>query len=846
VSAIHVLLVEDNPDHASLVRRALQRNEPPIDVTIATDGTAGLEAVALRPYSLVLLDYSLPRMSGLEVLRQIQARGLSVPVVMVTGQGGEHVAVEAMRAGAADYIVKTRDYFAALPAVVHKVVRQYELALDNSRLAQEVRRRLRETEGLLAVAQTLSTSLDVGEIARRTTRELAHLLGAETSLFVQPDEAGDCFRPVAGYQVPEALGDFRYRIMPEDLPAGACNGASPAHPATRGLPIQPHRFCYSPVLSNGRLFGALISYWWTEPRLFDGEDLRLAAGVASQMALALDNARLFADAHQACDIAQRQRDRALALSEVGRLIVSSLDLDRILDAIVEKARHLLGTHSAEVWSFDRETRGLRVVRGVGLSSDYLAIPYLEMGEGVNGRAVAEARPVWSRDVQEDPSLRYRPENLEQRRREGIHAALACPILTRGGIFGSLAVATSAVRDFTPDEVALLESLAQFAGIALENARLYEQIRSHAATLEQRVRERTAELEATNAQLAEASRAKSAFLANMSHELRTPLHAILGFTEVLLDGEFGDLTSSQREFLSEILDSGRHLVALIDDVLDLAKVEAGKVELRFESFDLAGAIASARDSLQMLAAHKRLQITVDMAAALPPLVADPARIKQVLYNLLSNAIKFTPEGGQVTISARKRIADCGMRIADWGKGQEAPVPMAPSTQHVAPSTEERIADSPEADGGRATGDGDAGIAEHSGLSRAPLALSQPAIRDPQSAMPGAEGAGREEEARGRGDAGRSEEWIEIRVADTGIGIAPEHQARIFQPFEQGQVPGLAKPEGTGLGLAVTRKLVELHGGSIRVDSPGLGRGSTFTVELPLRPLPAPPQPEESIP
>ncbi len=249
-----------------------------------------------------------------------------------------------------------------------------------------------------------------------------------------------------------------------------------------------------------------------------------------------------------------------------------------------------------------------------------------------------------------------------------------------------------------------------------------------------------ELEEKKGLLEEVSRHKSAFLARMSHELRTPLNAIIGFAEVLLDEELAPSEDDQREFLGHILASGRHLLGLINEVLDLSKIEAGKMDLRRSRVEAGALIEEVAASVKALAAEKQISLSTAIAPALPPLWGDQAKVRQVLLNLVGNALKFTPAGGTVGIGARYVPAG----------GQDS-------------SSDER--------GGR----------------------------------------------------------MEISVADTGIGIPPEEQERIFQEFQQ--VPGAeGKEQGTGLGLALAKRLVELHGGTIRVQS-APGQGSTFTFTLP---------------
>ena len=253
----------------------------------------------------------------------------------------------------------------------------------------------------------------------------------------------------------------------------------------------------------------------------------------------------------------------------------------------------------------------------------------------------------------------------------------------------------------------------------------------------------AALEAAKEAAETANRAKSDFLAKMSHELRTPLNSIIGFSEILEDESVGPLTDKQRRYISNVLVSGRNLLQLINDILDLSKVEAGRMELVPSRFEVPAALEQVRAIVAALADRKRLTVDLEAPASLPLLHADQAKFKQIMYNLLGNAIKFTPEGGRVTVTARV----------------------------IHPS--------------------------------------------------------------GNGNTG---ELLEVAVADTGIGIAAEHLGRIFGEFEQVNADPKDSQEGTGLGLALTSKLVELHGGRISVESE-LGRGSTFRFSLPLAPPPA---------
>jgi PAS domain S-box-containing protein len=292
------------------------------------------------------------------------------------------------------------------------------------------------------------------------------------------------------------------------------------------------------------------------------------------------------------------------------------------------------------------------------------------------------------------------------------------------------VAAGDYRWFLATEMPFRDDAAQRVGSLLDiddRKRAEERLRDAHSELESRVAQRTEAAEAAN-------RAKSEFLATMSHELRTPLNAILGFGELLEDATFGTLNDRQKKFVDNILGAGRHLLTLINDVLDLAKVEAGRMELAYTRFNVADVISDAATVISAAARQKRVLVTVDGPPLPIAIQADHAKVRQILYNLLSNALKFTPEGGNVRVAYVVRP-------------------------------------------------------------------------------------------------GEAQSDLVVSVSDTGIGIAKENIERIFQPFEQIDSSYARTQQGTGLGLPVTRRLVELHGGRMWVES-APGRGSTFHFTLPL--------------
>jgi signal transduction histidine kinase len=289
--------------------------------------------------------------------------------------------------------------------------------------------------------------------------------------------------------------------------------------------------------------------------------------------------------------------------------------------------------------------------------------------------------------------------------------------------------------------------------ALESATLYTMLRDHTHNLEQRVSERTKDLQNAQQQAEAANRAKSTFLANMSHELRTPLNATIGFTDVVLSKSSGPLNGEQEEYLGYVLQSSRHLLDLINDILDLSKVEADKMEIDLSDVTICNLLNNCLAMVKELAHRSGVQLREEFAEDLPVTVRiDERKLKQVIYNLLSNGIKFTPAGESVTISAR-----CSSHISEL-----------PQT------IQEKLS-------------------ENSTVTR---------------------------------------QYLLFSVSDTGLGLKQEDLERIFNPFEQADNTDTRDFEGTGLGLALTRKLLELHGGAIWAESAGLGKGSAFHFVLPV--------------
>ena len=468
----------------------------------------------------------------------------------------------------------------------------------------------------------------------------------------------------------------------------------------------------APVLREDALL-AVVTILKTRVEPFTPKNLELITTFADQAGIAIENARLIEQLQARTGELARSVEELQALGEVAQAVSSTLDLETVLSTIVARAVQLAGASGGVIYEFDEGTQLFSRVRGAhGLDEDLGEVirgAPIRLGEGVAGRAAAQQAPVQVADVREGTYDVARVRAVFER--HGYRSLLGVPLLFEHQIVGVLAIWGRAPEPFTQNIVDLLQTLANQSVLAIQNARLFREIADKSQQLET------------------ASRHKSEFLANMSHELRTPLNAIIGFSEVLSEGMFGELNDKQAEYLADILESGRHLLSLINDILDLSKVEAGRMELEAAEFDLPGAIDTTLLLMRERAGRKGIRLERRIDERLGIVWADERKVKQILLNLLSNAVKFTPEGGRIDVRAQ-------------------------------------------------AGDGVA----------------------------------------------------EISVTDTGVGIAAEEQAAVFEEFRQ--VGASAKRvEGTGLGLALSRKFVELHGGRIWLTS-RLGEGSTFTFTLPL--------------
>ncbi|HSF07430.1 MAG TPA: GAF domain-containing protein [Methylomirabilota bacterium] len=466
-----------------------------------------------------------------------------------------------------------------------------------------------------------------------------------------------------------------------------------------------------PMLREGVPIG-VIAMWKTTVVPFTDAQIDLVTTFANQAVIAIENARLLSELQTRTQELTRSVGQLTALGEVGQAVSSTLDLETVLQTICVRAAQLAGAEACTVSEYDEVAEVFHQRATHNLDDEVVAVARrtpVRKGEGVQGRMAITRQPVQISDI--GAADAYHGPFRDVLLRTGTRAVLAIPLLREDHLVGSLTVNKKTPGEFPPETVELLKTFATQSAIAIQNARLFR------------------EIEDKSRQLEVASRHKSQFLANMSHELRTPLNAILGYTELIADKIYGEVPERMGEVLERVDKSGRHLLGLINDILDLSKIEAGQLTLALTDYSMADVVQSVAVSVEALAREKQLDLAVTVDPDLPLGRGDQRRLTQVVLNLVGNALKFT-DTGRVAVRAR-----------------------------------------------------------------------------------------------------RADDAFLVEVADTGPGIAPADQAKIFEEFQQADSATTRAKGGTGLGLAIARRIIEMHGGHMWVEST-LGQGSTFSFTVPI--------------
>ncbi len=606
----------------------------------------------------------------------------------------------------------------------HKVeMRTRELADANAELTEALEQQTATSEILRVIS---SSPTDIQPVLDVVGENAARLCDANNAVIFRIE--GDLLRQVASYgRIPTTShprdglrvnrGTVSGRAVVErqtihvhdlaaedsEFPEGSAHARLDGHRTTLATPL----------LREGIPIGAILIRRM-EVRAFTEKQIELLKTFADQAVIAIENVRLFQELQVRTRELARSVEELKALGEVGQAVSSTLDMQTVLTTIVARAVQLSGTNGGVIYEYDEATQEFHLRATHRMEEELVEVlraAPIRLGEGTTGQAAATRTPVQVPDI-----LDERQYGVTRIRgvmaRLGYRSVLAVPLLLEQRIIGALTVWRQESGTFAPEQVKLLQTFAAQSVLAIQNAQLFR------------------EIEEKGRQLELASKHKSQFLANMSHELRTPMNAVLGYTDLILDNIFGDVPEAIRDTLERVKSNGQHLLGLINDVLDLSKIEAGQLTLSLGDYSMGEVVHAVVAAVESLAAEKKLALKATVPADLPPGRGDERRITQVLLNLTGNAIKFT-DAGEVSIQARA-----------------------------------------------------------------------------------------------------SDGAFVVSVSDTGPGISEADQLRIFEEFQQADSSSTRKKGGTGLGLSISRRIVELHGGRLRVESTP-GRGSTFSFTLPIR-------------
>jgi signal transduction histidine kinase/DNA-binding response OmpR family regulator len=670
---LRLLVVDDDEVDRLIVRRRLREAAVLADVDEAAGTDEAARLLDGGGYDCLLLDYNIPGGDALGLLRTVRRTRPETPVVMLTGQGDEEVAVELMKAGAADYLPKASLTAQRLATSLRHAVELARAQAAARRAQEEVLRGAERSRFLAEASAVLATSLELDATLERVAQLSVPVLGDYSLVYLVDEQGGtagvasahhDPVRTAAARVIAERHrppADHPTSVMAQVIRTGetrvladiseAALARITDDPAVREATrvLAPRNALVVPLAARGAVIGSMTFSRGAARPPFAPDEVRLAEDLAARTASALDNARLYAQAEQA-------RDRTERLQRVTALLATALPRDEVAHLFVTQVRETFDAHTAWVGILSDDGTTLETVAHAGLSPEGMR-PF--------ARIPADA-PLPSTDVLRDGEGRWfsskqalvaaYPALAERMLRFEQEAIAVEPLDVGGGVFGVVTLGFHEPREFRREDRELGLAMARQFAQAMERARLFEAERASRAVAE-----------AARAEAEEANRAKSEFLARMSHDLRTPLNAIGGYAQLLEMGVHGPVTEAQREAIGRVQRAQQHLLALINDILSFARLEAGQVRIDEEDVPVRTTLMELGALVRPDAERRGIALEIDTGPADVVARADEERLMQVLTNLTSNALKFTPRGGRVHVQGESDAQWVRLRVRDTGIG-----------------------------------------------------------------------------------------------------------------------------------------------------------------------------------
>jgi signal transduction histidine kinase/DNA-binding response OmpR family regulator len=719
-------MIEGNPDAEGLIIRHIEKTGYEVIYERVDNPKALFECLENKTWDIILSDFNMPLMNAFESLEIIKKAGHDIPFILISGMIGEEDVVAAMKAGVCDFIRKD-NLFRLVPAIergitdskTRFIAKQAEIKLKEQ--AKSLEKQAERDMLLRRITEAVKGSLDVNEIMDLVCKEVSGIFNVQRVVITDFKRNNEGNFKIAHYNTDNDIKDT------SDLPPAAqgkifefalnfieknknlvINNAleydAPEYYIKIGHKLGIKSILGIPVKYKDKAWGAIFITDYITYRYWTDEEITLIETIASQIAIAIRQAELYAET-------KKQAERERLIREITEAVRISLDPEEVQNKLVTMVAKTFNPDKCFIRPFDDELDTFTPVKEY---AEYYASPYPNKLYGFSNEVEKYIKTEYKQGnyfaISDFEELLGKPEPFHSGAKKhiehyGILANYSFPIIYDNKFVGAFALQFKKKTYLATEDIDLLRTIVSHAAITLKQAELYSQAQ-------------------------QASKAKSEFLANMSHELRTPLNAIIGFIDMIKSGNYGELSGKISRYLDNVSYSSDLLLSLVNDVLDISKVEAEKIELKYENIRSKTLIYEVATVIQPLADKKNIKIDLQLQDI--AIKADSKRFIQIINNLLSNAVKFTPKGGKVTVK----------------------------TELI------------------------------------------------------------------------KNKLVTI-VEDTGIGIAKEDFYKIFKHFSQIDSSVARQYEGTGLGLALSKKLVELHRGNIYFESK-VGKGSRFIFELPVNP------------